>query len=276
MTFATATAISGAALNPEMGQKTNKVASFVMTLLNLQLGYWALNPQTRFTRPIDWWPWCLILQLFSKTNADRRRINISDGGHIENLGVFELLRRECKLIISVDAGADPTYGFSDLRNLVMRARNELGVVIEFRKGFHPEDCIKPRPSFGFSDSQFAIADLYHLPDKEKSSYRGVLVYVKSSLRAPSRLRDVKETDPEYKSYHYKMFHPQFPHESTADQFFDSDQWDAYFYLGQYIAGDLLKINLNDKSQFNQFSEQWKKITINELKDKFDAMEAWGS
>jgi hypothetical protein len=169
MTFATATAISGAALNPEMGQKTNKIASFLMTLLNLQLGYWALNPQTRFTHPIDWWPWCLILQLFSKTNADRRRINISDGGHIENLGVFELLRRECKLIISVDAGADPTYGFSDLRNLVMRARNELGVVIEFRKGFHPEDCIS-QTVFWISASR-SHCGLVHLPKKGKSDYK---------------------------------------------------------------------------------------------------------
>ena len=273
MTFSTATAISGAALNPEMGQKTNKVVSFFMTLLNLQLGYWALKPKTRFNYPFDWWPWCNILQLLSWTNAERRRINISDGGHIENLGVYELLRRESKLIIAIDAGADPTYGFSDLRNLVMRARNELGVAIEFREGFHPEDRIKPKPSVGFSSSHYAIADVYYLPDKKKSPYQGLLVYVKSSMRAPSGHREVKESDEEYKSYYYKMYHPNFPHESTADQFFDADQWDAYFQLGQYIAGDLLNVKLREKAKSTRAKEEWKKMTINEIWKRFKAKKA---
>ncbi|MCX6142368.1 MAG: patatin-like phospholipase family protein [Ignavibacteriales bacterium] len=274
MSFATATAISGAAVNPEMGQRTNKVVAFFMTLFNLQLGYWTRNPKARSEFPFDWWPYYYILQLLSKTHAERRRVNISDGGHIENLGVFELLRRESKLIIAVDAGADPTYGFSDLRNLVVRARNDLGVVIKFRDGCQPEDCIKPKPSIGFSSSQFAIADVSYLPEKQKRTpYNGLLVYVKSSMKAPSEFRDVAETDPEYKSFYYKMYHPRFPHESTADQFFDTAQWEAYFRLGQYIAGDLLDVKLRDRDQSRQAEEQWKKMTINELKDRFDAKKA---
>lgn len=33
-------------------------------------------------------------------------MNISDGGYIENLDIYELLRRKCKYIVACDAAAD--------------------------------------------------------------------------------------------------------------------------------------------------------------------------
>ena len=80
-----------------------------MTLLNLRLGYWASTPKARayaWFRWLTWWPYYQLLELFSKNDTTRWRVNLSDGGHIENLGVYELLRRGCRLIIAVDAGAD--------------------------------------------------------------------------------------------------------------------------------------------------------------------------
>jgi len=148
-----------------MGTYSNKLLSVLMTTFNVRLGFWISNPLKRNESERVWWPWYFFKELFSKIGTANRKLNISDGGHIENLGVYELLRRRCRLILSVDAGADPLYGFADLEILTVRARNELGLSIEFRKGHIPEDVIRPKPSYGYSLERFAIADVYHLWDE---------------------------------------------------------------------------------------------------------------
>lgn len=245
ITLATAVAVSGAAINPHMGTLSNRLVAFFMTLLNLRLGYWALNPGPYIPwlfKYITWWPYYHILELLSLKDTRRWRVNLSDGGHIENLAVYELLRRKCRLIIAVDATADPNYAFADLKNLVIRARNELGVAITFRQD--PETFIRPRPSQGFSRSHFVTAEITDLPGKEPDQqlYKspGVLIYLKSSMRAPLNGKEIDSA-----SYAYKTYHPAFPHESTANQFFDPDQWGAYYHLGRFMAGDLLGVKVTE-------------------------------
>jgi hypothetical protein len=266
MTLSTAISISGAAINPNMGVRTNRFVAFFMALLNLKSGYWALNPRkARRHFYYTVWPYYLLRELFSSTNTNRWKINLSDGGHIENLAVFELLRRKCRLIIAVDAGADPGFDFSDLKNLVIRARNELGIVIKFRAGQDPESIIKPKPSIGYSDHHFAIADVEKLPTRtnQVSKKIGVLIYLKSSLKAP--LTNKTQVKSRSKSYDYKTNHPDFPHESTADQFFDEAQWEAYYDLGKRMAGDLLKIDdIEDESLIAKTKLQLEKKDVNGL------------
>ncbi len=165
LTLPAATTISAAAVNPGMGTYSNKLLSVLMTTFNVRLGFWISNPLKRNESERVWWPWYFFKELFSKIGTANRKLNISDGGHIENLGVYELLRRRCRLIFSVDAGADPLYSFADLEILTVRARNELGLSIEFREGHIPEDVIRPKPSYGYSLERFAIADVYHLWDE---------------------------------------------------------------------------------------------------------------
>ena len=185
-----------------------------------------------------WWPAYFFYELLSGINTNHRRLNISDGGHIENLGVYELLRRRCKLIIAVDAGSDPRFEFTDLQNLVIRARNELGIILDFRRGHQPEKIIRPLSSKGFSENHFAIADIVEMTeDRTKQGKTGIFVYVKSSLRAPGRIKDLKKQSA---SYIYKTYHAAFPHEPTSDQFFDKAQWEAYYYLGFFMAQEVLK------------------------------------
>jgi hypothetical protein len=243
MSLATATAISGAAINPNMGTRTNRFLAFFMTLMNLELGYWAYNPgYDSSIRPvIVWWPYYHFLQLLCKTDSSRARINLSDGGQIENLGVFELLRRRCKLIIAFDAGADPHYGFADLRNLIIRARNDLGLIITFPPGQDPETLIRPAASKAYSSCNYAIASVRDAaPAKDATAqYSGTLVYVKSSILEPQALGSAEAGDAASKSLLYQQSHPSFPHESTADQFFDPDQWEAHYMLGSLIASHLI-------------------------------------
>lgn len=162
LTLPAATTISAAAVNPGMGMYSNKLLSVIMTLFNARLGFWIFNPTKINNSNIVWWPTYFFYELFSKIGTNNRKLNISDGGHIENLGVYELLRRKCRLIISVDAGADPTYSFSDLENLAIRARNELGLEISFPRGKRPEDIIRPKPSNGYSEQRYAIGGVYQL------------------------------------------------------------------------------------------------------------------
>lgn len=167
MTLPAATTISAAAVNPGMGMYSNKMLSIFITILNARLGFWVANPLKKMTFGLVWWPFYFFYELFSRIGTNNHKLNISDGGHIENLGVYELLRRKCRLIISVDAGADPNFMFSEMENLNIRARNELGVDIRFRKDNIPEETIRPKPSHGYSEKRFAIADIYQLWEEVK-------------------------------------------------------------------------------------------------------------
>ncbi|MEM7572652.1 MAG: hypothetical protein AAF433_07120 [Bacteroidota bacterium] len=252
MTVPAATTISAAAVNPGMGAYSNRILSILTTVLNLRLGFWVWNPKKMFRKlPLVWWPSYFFYEMFGQIGLENLKVNISDGGHIENLGVMELLRRECKLIVAVDAEADPDYGFGALENLTVRARNELGIDIRFREDHIPEKVIRPHPSHGYSKQRFAIADMYLLWEKievdgeEQVVYYedksvGTFVYVKSSVTAPKGKPLLTPADGlRYGTYKYKLYHPAFPHESTADQFFDPIQWESYYQLGQFLAADML-------------------------------------
>ncbi|MEK7257584.1 MAG: hypothetical protein AAB316_22705, partial [Bacteroidota bacterium] len=166
MTLPAALTISAAAVNPGMGVYSNKFLSVMMTLFNARLGFWVNNPLAKprqilpeWTKYVVWWRSYFFKELLGKIGTDNRKLNISDGGHIENLAVYELLRRKCRLILAVDAGADPLNTFLDLENLSIRARNELGIDISFRDKQDPVDVIRPKPSSGYAQKRFSIADL---------------------------------------------------------------------------------------------------------------------
>lgn len=263
MTLPAAVTISAAAVNPGMGIYSNRFLSVMMTIFNARLGFWISNPSILVkARAIVWWPLYFFYELLGRIGSEKKMINISDGGHIENLGAYELLRRGCRLIISMDAGEDKLYSFADLNNFIIRARNELGLEIRFRENEQPEDLIRPRPSQVYSKKRFAVADIYKCweeiadqhekdgkrivnyteEDKNRMGPVGTFVYVKSSVLAPQGKPDLDKSDKlKYGTYKYKIYHPDFPHEPTSDQFFDEIQWESYFQLGRYIGAEVLGV-----------------------------------
>ena len=58
--------------------------------------------------------WALLGELTGSARADTQAIYLSDGGHFDNLGVYEMIRRRCKRILVIDAGQDGKYTFFDL------------------------------------------------------------------------------------------------------------------------------------------------------------------
>ena len=285
MTLPAAVTISAAAVNPGLGMYSSKLLSILITLANARLGFWVSNPLVlKKTYDLVWWPIYFFRELLGRIGTNNTMVNISDGGHIENLGVYELLRRGCRLIVAVDAGEDKIYTFADLNNLLIRARNELGLEIRFREKHQPEELIRPRPTQVYSKQRFAIADIYQWWTDEKIAEPGkperpdeivnfdeprkvgTFIYVKSSVTAPTGkpVLDKKDTL-KYGTYKYKIYHPDFPHESTSDQFFDPIQWESYYQLGQYLGADML--GLSDLEKYEAGSAP--QLTVENLIGWFD-------
>ena len=231
LSLATAMAVSGAAASPNMGFHTSPPVAALLTIFNMRLARWCPNPaqpQWRKAAP-NWGASRLLTELLGEANARNAWINLSDGGHFDNLGLYELVRRRASLILVTDAGADEHYRFEDLAMVRRKLWTDFGVELEMQEAalaaIRPKAAGAANPDDPrFSDCHWAFGSIRY-PDQRHAC----LVYVKSSLTRDIPL-DVRQ---------YKDTHPTFPHESTADQWFDEDQFEAYRHLGQYVAERLL-------------------------------------
>ena len=226
LTVGLAVATSGAAASPNMGYHTSPTLAFLMTVFNVRLGWWLRNPRWRAV-------WRdprtglslreLLSELLGMTTDDRAWVYLSDGGHFENLGVYELVRRRCRFVIASDAGQDANVTFEDLGNLIEKCRADFGVDIDI-------DLDKIRRSSGdpFGEWHCAIGTI-HYERQDPAEAPGTLLYLKSSLTG-NEPADVLR---------YASLHPAFPHDSTADQFFDESQFESYRALGHHIACTVL-------------------------------------
>ena len=152
---------------------------------------------------------------------------LSDGGHFENLGIYELIRRKLRLIVACDAGSDPKYEFGDLANTLEKIRADFGVHIEFEDRLDKLMPRLPRPEdpnpIAYSDQACAFGAI-HYPDGS----RGKLILIKTAF--------IKGLPKDLLGF--KMAHSDFPDQTTADQFFDEKQFEAYRVLG-YHLGELV-------------------------------------
>ena len=241
----TAFSISGAAAAPYMGPSTPRLLVFLLTLLNVRLDYWFPNPASHRSAPrFDWLrsrkvgPMYLIAELLGWLNGQSRYVNLSDGGHIENLGLYELLRRRCRFIICCDAEEDPALNLPSLGLLTSYARMDQGVSISWENL-----SLLRRDERGYSRGQWFYGTIDYGAEGE-----GQILYLKASLsgREP---RDVL-------GYHAE--HPDFPHQSTLDQFFDERQFESYRALGYFIASQLFPERGREVGDIREWFEARKK------------------
>ena len=243
MSLPTAMAISGAAINPDAGVAgagitRGRIVSTLLSLLNLRLGFWASNPNPKKAMrfpPNFLSPGLKGGVLGGGLREDRRAIELSDGGHFENLAIYELLRRKMSVIVVTDGGADPDFNFGDLANAVEKARVDFGTTIVFNHvnytleqllpGSEEEDFFVSK--YKGAKNPFAIASIYYDDGSE-----GILVYLKTTL--------VKGLPADLIGY--KTANPSFPDQPTSDQFFDEKQFEAYRELGYCLGMILLKKN----------------------------------
>jgi hypothetical protein len=246
MTLATAVAISGAAFNPNAGVggagvTRNPFLSAVMSLLNLRLGYWACHPDQK-KRPLHG-PNHFRPGAYAFGSAfglprhgfheGRPFLQLTDGGHFENTGVYELVRRRLKLIIVCDGGADPEFSFSDFQTTVRRIEDDFGARVKVLDDATPDRIVPVRGSGeeGVYPKGAAFAEHGYMVGRitYADGSTGNLIYLKTTLFSGVS----------FKVKGYAAQDPDFPDQSTADQFFDEVQFEAYRELGYSSAEDML-------------------------------------
>ena len=227
MSLATAMTISGAALSPNWGYHSSPITAFLMTLFNVRLGAWLPNPAvvTDERELIRGYPTqglrAMLHDLLGTTTDAMRAIYLSDGGHFDNLGLYEMLRRRCRLILAIDAGEDPECTFSDLGDSLRKTAIDQQIDVTF------SGLVKIRGRDGLSPDtvDFALATIVY----PEGGTPGRLIYLK-----PCFLSDIPADVRAYGAAHSK-----FPHESTLEQWFTESQFESYRHLGEHEMSRLI-------------------------------------
>ena len=218
-------AVSGAAVSPNMGYYSTAALAFLLTVFNVRLGWWLPNPRDRANRasagPLLGLAY-LFFELFGLTSERRGYVYLSDGGHFENLGVYELARRRCSNIVVCDASADGDFRYDDLANAIERCRVDLGAVIRFgdqAQGLEAMPSEKENKPY-----------LFHGTITYVDGTVGNFIYLKPNLSdLPGLPADVR--------WYADNVDARFPHQSTADQWFNEAQFESYRALGERIMAE---------------------------------------
>jgi hypothetical protein len=232
-TLPTAMAISAAAISPSMGRMTRAPFRFFLALANLRLGVWVPNPRQldKFAKrqARKWYqlsgvrliprPWYLVREMLGWNGVNSPFLYVTDGGHYENLGLVELLRRKCKTIWCIDASGDKVDTFSTLGGALQTAQAELQVSVRIdpQKDMDPQ-AAKAGRSPQFVAKPFCVGQITYA-----DGTTGTLIHVKAGVptNAPLSVQS------------YALQHQNFPCDSTLDQLYDADRFDAYRELGAF-------------------------------------------
>jgi hypothetical protein len=242
----TVMAVSGAAVSSNMGAQSIKPLTATLALLNIRLGYWMRNPMwlakakpsgllqipfraaSEFRRKRNFFAnYYFLAELFGLLSDQFKSVYLTDGGHIENLGIYELLKRRCRVIIAVDAEADRQMAFGSFNTLERYALIDLGIRIDLPW----QQITNESLNTGKEIDETGDAAKHHGPHcaigeiRYPSGRKGILIYIKASLTG----------DENDYIFDYKKRHDDFPHETTLDQMFTEEQFEAYRALGFHAA-----------------------------------------
>jgi hypothetical protein len=263
-------AISGAAFSPGMGKKSMGAIGGLMAIANARLGVWLPHPRAvgalmeecnephgkekrceehqtgeqqndRKAAPVaddhlKWsgrpgWPWW-AREVVLRFRGDARYLYVSDGGHWENLGLVELLRRGCNRVYVVSAAGDGTSGFGTIGEAIALAREELGIEIEgldldalrAPTGDRDDDeevlTLQTGGVRRFAPAAHTIGSLRRIGEDEPY---GEIIALEANLTA----------DVPWDVQAHAEKNTQFPDDSTLDQFFDDGQFESYRRLGWF-------------------------------------------
>jgi hypothetical protein len=244
MTLARAIAISAAAVNSQGGRSIPAAARGIISLLNLGLGVWLVHPYLanrkergqRDRRDRLWphfWTYLLGLELMGANDEGDPLVFVSDGGHHDNLGVTALLDRCCRTIVCVDATGDPHYEFGDLAQ-VARLASVGSLDIDGEGGFVLEGidigAMRPDDPHGTFEERCSPLPVMIGSFRKEGEDPITFIYVKATL-----VKDVPFT---VRQFAERNRH--FPQQTTADQFFDEAQFEAYADLGEHLGAKVVQ------------------------------------
>ncbi|HVF73637.1 MAG TPA: patatin-like phospholipase family protein [Acidimicrobiales bacterium] len=248
VTLASAMAISGAAFSPAVGKFNLGPIGTVLALANLRLGVWIPHPcrvrvPEKANSEWDWWRfrrphWVWFLrELTNKYAFNRRYLYVTDGGHWDNLGLVELLRRGCTEIYCISGAGDGPMSFGTIGEAMALAREELGV----------EFTLDPSPLRGptAASSPAPTRELRRRPDDSKvapfapaSAVKGTFRYTRHPKAAEGVIYYVEAdltADMPFDVHAFAESEPDFPDDPTSDQVFNHRQFESYRALGHHQA-----------------------------------------
>jgi hypothetical protein len=209
-----------------MGYHSSSIVGLIMTLLNARLGAWLGNPGDAGNRT-----WTepgprtaigsLVKEAFGLTTNTAAYVYLSDGGHFENLALYNMVLRRCRHIVVLDSGCDPDYTYEDLGNALRKIRIDLNIPIQF-----DDDDIRPLRG---KAKRCAIGRIRY-SEVDGPCPDGVLIYIKPIL--------LGNEPPDVESYAAAF--PGFPHQSTGDQWFDESQTESYRMLGLHTVNEICR------------------------------------
>jgi hypothetical protein len=237
ISLGTAITISGAAASPNMGYHSSPLVTFMMTFFNARLGWWLGNPgpagNDTFYLPGPRFPVRpIVAEAFGLTERTSPYVYLSDGGHFDNLGLYEMVLRRCHLIVVSDGSCDADCDLNDLGGSIRKIRADLGIPIDFPRGI----SIYPRSAdpaalarglyWAVGRIRYSLVDPPRVDDPARAEAArdardGWLLYLKAAYYG---------TEPP-DIYEYARANRLFPHESTVDQFFSESQFESYRMLG---------------------------------------------
>lgn len=264
----TAMAISGAAASSNMGWQTDNLLRMAMTLGNVRLGYWLRNPAQTARGAWKWssptFPYLLREMFALKMDETQPYFNLSDGGHHENLAVYELLRRRCKFIVCIDGGCEPDMQCADLLRLERYAAIDLGIKMHYDL---TDLYLQPN---GYSRAYGVLVKIDYDPPKTETERRnrepedaewGWMLYLKLAMvgYGPGYVMD------------YKRTHAAFPHETTNDQIYEEEQFEAYRALGEAAAESFFVSEITEAANTTTVTGWFKALANTLLPDNDEAM-----
>ena len=229
LTLGRAMTISGAAVDPNMrGLSTTLTA--LMAIINARLGWWMENPNPArrpwFRGTTGEWSAAepgaglpLLDELLGLTSEKNPYVHLSDGGHFENLGVYELIRRRCRFIVVVDAGTDRVAASDNMGAMLGLVRTDFGVRIDLDTNALQMQEPKQHSAWHCCVGQIRYDEV------DQQAVPGLLVYIQATLTG----------DEPADLLQYSSRHSAFPRQSTLNQFFDEMQFEAYRLLGHHSA-----------------------------------------
>ncbi|NYF98114.1 patatin-like phospholipase family protein [Janibacter cremeus] len=161
----------------------------------------------------------LLKEAVGRTSIYDRKLYITDGGHYDNLGLVEALRRRPKEIIVLDASADPEDTFRALGEAIATARMDLNCEVTF----DPRSMRRltaERSTAAWGNGHYRFDD-----DNTEGVIRMVKVIMVEGLPW-----DVEA---------YSGNNPKFPRTGTGDQLYDEFDLEAYRILGREVTKKLI-------------------------------------
>jgi hypothetical protein len=226
-----AVAASGAAINANAayvgaGVTRDRLVSIVLVLLNIRLGMWATRPDDQRgpghlkREPNHWSPGFRYGLTRAGYRSTSTFVELTDGGHFDNSGIYELARRKCAVILAIDGEEDPGMALPALYSVAQRVREDFDAEIKLDGVL---DELIPEKGKGYPEGvSFVTRPYFVAPIKyDGGRSNGVLIYVKLSLAQGLG----------FDALGYRAQHTDFPHQPTADQFFVPEQVEAYRSVG---------------------------------------------